>query len=70
LTSASVGATSPPAALAQHQTFAVNADSSEVKITLNTSHELVKGTFHVQSGSIEFDRGTPKMSGLYDREHR
>jgi hypothetical protein len=52
-----------PAALGQHQTFAVNPDTSEVKITLNTTHELVKGTFHVQSGSIEFDRGTPKMSG-------
>ena len=52
-----------PAALAQHQTFVVNPDASEVKITLKTTHELVSGTFHVQSGSIEFDRGTPKMLG-------
>jgi polyisoprenoid-binding protein YceI len=52
-----------PAALAQSQTFVVNPDSSEVKVTLKTTHELVNGTFHVQSGSIEFDRGTPKMSG-------
>jgi polyisoprenoid-binding protein YceI len=52
-----------PAALAQHQTFVVNPDASEVKITLKTTHELVNGTFHVQSGSIEFDRSTPKMSG-------
>ncbi len=52
-----------PAALAQHQTFAVNPDASEVKITLKTTHELVNGTFHVQSGSIEFDHSTPKMSG-------
>ena len=52
-----------PAALAQHQTFAINPDASEVKITLKTTHELVNGTFHVQSGSIEFDRSTPKMSG-------
>jgi polyisoprenoid-binding protein YceI len=52
-----------PAALAQHQTFVVNPDSSEVKMTLKTTHELVNGTFHVQSGSIEFDRGTPRMSG-------
>jgi polyisoprenoid-binding protein YceI len=52
-----------PAALAQHQTFVVNPDASEVKMTLNTTHEVVNGTFHVQSGSIEFDRGTPKMSG-------
>jgi polyisoprenoid-binding protein YceI len=52
-----------PAALAQNQTFAVNSDASEVKITLNTTHEVVNGTFHIQSGSIEFDRGAPKMSG-------
>ena len=52
-----------PAALAQHQTFVVNPDASEVKMTLKTTHELVSGAFHVQSGSIEFDRGAPKMSG-------
>ena len=52
-----------PAALAQHQTFVVNPDASEVKMTLNTTHEVVNGTFHIQSGSIEFDRSTPKMSG-------
>jgi hypothetical protein len=52
-----------PAALAQHQTLAVNPDASEVKMTLNTTHEVVNGTFHIQSGSIEFDRGNPKMSG-------
>ena len=52
-----------PAALAQHQTFAVNPDASEVKMTLNTTHEVVNGTFHIQSGSIEFDRRNPKRSG-------
>jgi polyisoprenoid-binding protein YceI len=52
-----------PAALAQHQTFAVNPDASEVKMKLNTTHEVVNGTFYIQSGSIEFDRGNPKMSG-------
>jgi polyisoprenoid-binding protein YceI len=52
-----------PAVLAQHQTFVVNPDTSEVKIALKTTHELVNGTFHVQSGSIEFDRNAPKMSG-------
>jgi polyisoprenoid-binding protein YceI len=51
------------AAFAQHQTFAVNPVASEVKMTLNTTHEIVNGTFHIQSGSIEFDRSTPKMSG-------
>ena len=52
-----------PVALAQHQTFVVNPDASEVKITLKTTHELVNGTFHVQSGSIEFDHSSPLMSG-------
>jgi polyisoprenoid-binding protein YceI len=52
-----------PAALAQDQTFVVNSDVSEVKMTLKTTHELVNGTFHIQSGSIEFDPSAPKMSG-------
>jgi polyisoprenoid-binding protein YceI len=52
-----------PAAFAQHQTFTVNPDVSEVKMKLNTTHEVVNGTFHIQSGSIEFDRSNPKMSG-------
>ena len=52
-----------PAALAQHQTFVVNPDASEIKMTLNTTHEVVIGTFHVQSGSIEFDRSNSKMAG-------
>jgi polyisoprenoid-binding protein YceI len=52
-----------PAALAQHQTFVVNPDASEVKMMLNTTHEVVNGTFHIQSGSIEFDPSAPKMSG-------
>ena len=52
-----------PALLAQHQTFTVNPDASEVKIKLNTTHEVVNGTFHVQSGSIDFDRSAPRMAG-------
>ena len=52
-----------PATLAQQQSFKVNPDSSEVKMTLNTTHEVVHGAFHVQSGRIEFDRATAKLSG-------
>jgi len=52
-----------PAAVGQHETFVVNPDASEVKITLKTTHEVVNGTFHVQSGAIAFDRGEGKMSG-------
>jgi polyisoprenoid-binding protein YceI len=51
-------------ALAQHQSFTVNPDASEVKIKLNTTHEVVNGTFHVQSGSVEFNRSATKMSGM------
>ena len=52
-----------PAGLAQHQTFAVNPDASEVKMKLNTTHEVVNGTFHVQSGFINFDRAASHISG-------
>jgi hypothetical protein len=52
-----------PTALAQHHTFVVNPDGSEIKTTLSTTHEVVVGTFHVQSGSIGFDRNNSKMSG-------
>lgn len=52
-----------PPALAQHQTFAINPDASEVRMKLNTTHEVVNGTFHIQSGSIAFDRSSPDMSG-------
>ena len=52
-----------PAALAQHQSFAVNPDASQIKMTLNTTHEVVSGAFHVQSGWIEFGRGAPRISG-------
>lgn len=52
-----------PLAFAQHRTFTVNPDASQVKITLNTTHEIVNGTFHIQSGSIQFDRTTPNMAG-------
>jgi polyisoprenoid-binding protein YceI len=63
LTVLALAAVLAPAALAQHQTFVVNPAASEVKITLKTTHELVNGTFHAQSGSIEFDPSAPKMSG-------
>jgi hypothetical protein len=51
------------AAFAQHQTFTVNPDASDVKMKLNTTHEVVNGTFHVQSGSINFDRTASNISG-------
>jgi polyisoprenoid-binding protein YceI len=53
-----------PSAFAQHQTFVVNPDASEVRIKLNTTHEIVNGTFHVHSGSVDFDRAASKISGM------
>jgi polyisoprenoid-binding protein YceI len=53
-----------PAALAQHQSFTVNPDASDVKMKLTTTHEVVNGTFHVQSGSINFDRTASNISGI------
>ena len=52
-----------PAVLAQHQSFRVSPDASEVQITLNTTHEVVNGVFHVQSGSIDFDPSASRISG-------
>ena len=49
---------------AQRQTFAANPDASEIRMTLKTTHEMVNGVFHLQSGSLEFDPQTSKMSGL------
>ena len=53
-----------PAAYAQQETFTVNPDASEVKINLSTTHEVVNGTFHVQSGSVTFEPAASRMSGL------
>jgi polyisoprenoid-binding protein YceI len=51
-------------ALAQHQAFTLNPDSSNVKFTLLSNHETTNGTFHVEKGTIDFDRNSLKMSGL------
>jgi len=48
---------------AQHQKFVANPDTSQVKMTLKTTHELVNGTFHLQSARIEFDRNTSTLTG-------
>jgi polyisoprenoid-binding protein YceI len=52
-----------PAALAQHRTFAVNPDASQVAFTLAGTGHHVNGTFHVQSGSVDFDRAAKTISG-------
>jgi polyisoprenoid-binding protein YceI len=52
-----------PTAFAQRQNFVINTDASQVTITLKTTHELVTGTFHMQTGAIAFDRNAPALSG-------
>src|SRR3984957_7198634 len=49
--------------LAQRQTFTIDPNASDVKITLKTTHEIVSGTFHVDSGSIGYDRKASSISG-------
>jgi polyisoprenoid-binding protein YceI len=52
-----------PGAIAQHQTFHVAPDASKVAFSLGGNTHHVDGIFHVQSGSIDFDRNTPKLAG-------
>jgi polyisoprenoid-binding protein YceI len=52
-----------PAASAQHQNFTVNPDASKVAFSLGGNTHHVEGTFHVQSGSIDFDRAAHTISG-------
>lgn len=50
-------------ASAQHQNFAVNPDASQVAWGLGGTGHHVNGTFHVQSGSVDFDRTAHAISG-------
>ena len=52
-----------PSALAQHSTFTVNPDASKVNMTLKTNHDTVLGTFHVQSGAIEYGNTAKTIGG-------
>ncbi|WP_348263065.1 YceI family protein [Telmatobacter sp. DSM 110680] len=50
-------------AFAQHQTFTVDPAASQVAWALGGSGHHVNGTFHVQSGAIDFDRTAHTISG-------
>lgn len=50
-------------ALAQTRTFTVNPGASTVNMTLKTNHDTVSGSFHVQSGSIEYNSSADTMQG-------
>jgi polyisoprenoid-binding protein YceI len=53
-------------ALAQHETFTISPDASEVAFTLGGSEHSTRGTFHVKGGSIDFDRTAAAISGSVD----
>lgn len=50
-------------ALAQHQTLTVDPNASQVAFALGGNGHHVDGTFHVQSGAIDFDRAAHTISG-------
>ncbi|MGA3343413.1 MAG: YceI family protein [Terracidiphilus sp.] len=52
-----------PVAFGQHQTFTANPDASKIAFTLGGTGHHVEGTFHVQSGRINFDRSAQTISG-------
>lgn len=48
---------------AQGETFLVNPDQSKVAFSLGDVLHQVHGTFHVQSGSVQFNPSSSQMSG-------
>ena len=50
-------------AFAQHRTFTADPDKSDVAVTLKTNHDIVHGGFHLDTGTIDFDRRTPQLTG-------
>lgn len=53
----------PSLASAQQRTFTIDPQSSEVAFTLGGNDHTTHGTFHVETGSIDFDPGAQKISG-------
>jgi len=51
---------------AQHQTFIVAPDASDVAFILEGSAHTTHGSFHVKNGTIDFDRAAGTISGLVD----
>jgi polyisoprenoid-binding protein YceI len=50
-------------ARAQRQVFVVDPASSQVNFSLETNTHRVNGTFHVQTGTVDFDRSGQTISG-------
>lgn len=56
-------ASTATAACAQRQVFTVNSDASQIGFSLAGTGHHVQGTFHVQSGTINFDPSAQTISG-------
>ena len=52
-----------PSVFAQHETFTVNPQTSQVNFGLSATGHHVDGVFHVQDGVIAFDPGAQTISG-------
>jgi polyisoprenoid-binding protein YceI len=52
-----------PVAIAQHQNFTVKSAASKVAFSLAGNAHHVDGIFHIESGSINFDRSARTISG-------
>jgi polyisoprenoid-binding protein YceI len=52
-----------PNAVAEHQRFNIDPATSEVSFSLSDPIHAVHGTFHVQTGSVDFNREASDMSG-------
>src|SRR5450631_3895729 len=50
-------------ALAQHETFNVDGSTSKVAFSLSDPLHSVHGTFHIQNGLVDFNRGGTDISG-------
>ena len=50
-------------ASAQQQTFSINPGASSVAFALTGTGHEVHGTFHVASGTVQFDPGVTKLAG-------
>lgn len=52
-----------PNAFAEHQIFNIDPATSEVSFSLSDPIHAVHGTFHIQTGSVDFNREGSDMSG-------
>src|SRR5277367_6878994 len=52
-----------PTGLAQDKTFSVDPGQSEIAFSLGDVLHRVHGTFHIQSGSVQFDDAGPRITG-------